>query len=128
MRERERERGIFDVVHILLQAPNPGYMIVCSGYQPLVRKENVCEEEEYWATELNDIHDDEVLTNTDLDIPQQSEGAWKKIISEIFIRISLHGTSCCKVSPLYCRSTQRQVTSISYCPSKGWKLNRIPHS
>ena len=53
--------------------PNPGYMIVCSGYQSLVGKENVCEEEEYWATDLNDIHDDEALTNIDPDIPQLSE-------------------------------------------------------
>ena len=54
--------------------PNPGYMIVCFGYQSLVGKENVCEDEEYWATDLNDIHDDEALTNIDLDIPQRLEG------------------------------------------------------
>ena len=56
--------------------PNPGYMIVCSGYQSLVGKENGCEEEEYWATDLNDICDDEGLTNIDLDIPQKSEGQY----------------------------------------------------
>ena len=49
-------------------------MIVCFGYQSLVGKENVCEDEEYWATDLNDIHDDEALTNIDLDIPQRLEG------------------------------------------------------
>ena len=52
--------------------PNPGYMIVCSGYQSLVGKENVCEEEEYWSTDLNDIHD-EAVTNIDPDISQLSE-------------------------------------------------------
>ena len=53
---------------------NPGYKIVCSEYQSLVKKENVCEEEEYWATDLNDIHGDEALTNIHPDIPQRSEG------------------------------------------------------
>ena len=56
--------------------PNPGCMIVCSEYRSLVEKENVCAEEEYWATDLNDIRDDEALTNIDLDIPQQSEGQY----------------------------------------------------
>ena len=56
--------------------PNPGCMIVCSEYHSLVEKENVCAEEEYWATDLNDIRDDEALTNIDLDIPQQSEGQY----------------------------------------------------
>ena len=46
--------------------PNPGYTIVFSGCQPFVLKENVCEEEEYWATNLNNINDDEALTNVDL--------------------------------------------------------------
>ena len=54
--------------------PNPGYKIVCSEYQSLVKTENVCEEEEYWATDLNDIHDDEALTNIHSDIPRRSEG------------------------------------------------------
>ena len=53
---------------------NPGYMIVCSGYQSFVGKEYVCEEEDYWTTYLNDIHDDEALTNIDFDILQRSEG------------------------------------------------------
>ena len=53
---------------------NPGYMIVCSGYQSLVGKENVCVEEEYWASNLKDIHDDKSLTIINLDIPQRSEG------------------------------------------------------
>ena len=53
---------------------NPCYMIVCSGYQSLVGKENVCVEQEYWASNLNDNHDDEALTNINLDIPQRSEG------------------------------------------------------
>ena len=53
---------------------NPGYMIVCFGYQSLVGKENVCVEEEYWATNLNKIHEVEALTNIGLDIPQRSEG------------------------------------------------------
>ena len=50
------------------------YMIVCSGCQSLVGKENVCKEDEYWATNLNDILDNEAPANIDLDIPQQSEG------------------------------------------------------
>ena len=54
--------------------PNPGYMIACSGNQSLVGKENVCEEEEFWATDLNNIHDNEALTNIDLNIPQRLEG------------------------------------------------------
>ena len=84
--------------------PIPGYMIVCSGYQSLVGKENVCEEEEYWATDLNDIHDDEALTNINLDIPQRSEGQntfdkLRRKLSAVFIRTSSHGTPCCKFLP-----------------------------
>ena len=44
------------------------------GIQALVGKENVCEEKEYWAIDLNDIHDDEALSKIDPDISQQSEG------------------------------------------------------
>ena len=49
-------------------------MIICSGCQSLVGKENVCEEKEYWTTDLNDIHVDEALTDIDSDISQHSEG------------------------------------------------------
>ena len=38
-------------------------MIFCSGYQSLVVKENVCEGGQYWTINLNDIRDDEALTN-----------------------------------------------------------------
>ena len=47
--------------------PNPGYLIVCSGYQLLVKKSDESEsiEQEYWAPELNDYNnnEDEAVNN-----------------------------------------------------------------
>ena len=115
--------------------PNPGYMIVCSRYQSLVGKKNVCEEEEYWATNLNDIHDDEALTNVDLDILQQSEGqnTFDRLgrkhndrFSSGAVHMVLHAV---EFSPSTAEAhTNNLYTSIAYCPSKGWKRNHIPQS
>ena len=35
--------------------PNPGYLLVCLGYQRLISKSKVDVDEEYWAHELNDL-------------------------------------------------------------------------
>ena len=87
-------------------------MIVCSEYHSLVEKENMCEEEEYWATDLNDIRDDEALTNIDLDIPQQSEGqyfwkAWKKH----YRRFSLEPVRMVVGAVKFCPSTAEAQTN-----------------
>ena len=111
-------------------SPNPGYMIVSSGYQSLVGKENVCEEEEYWTTNLNDIHDDEALTNIDLYIPQRSESqnTFDRVGRKHYQRFSSGPVRMVLRAVKFSPSTAKALTSIAYCPSKGWKRNRIPQS
>ena len=95
---------------------------------------NVCEEEEYWSTNLNDIHDDEALTNLYLDILQQSEGqnTFDRLgrkhndqFSSGAVHMVLHAV---EFSPSTAKAhTNNLYTSIAYCPSKRWKRSHIPH-